>query len=256
MKTSIKSGYKEGLFSGGVKSLDDQSRIVSGYFASFGTLDSDQDVILEGAFSKSLKERGVGSTSNRQIKFLHQHNVLEPIGSFKELREDSVGLYFEAQIEKTPLGDVVLERYSNGSYKEHSIGFKYIADSCQWGDFTKSDGAKTEAFLCSELNLFEGSVVTFGANENTPFLGFKGSQEDLIKQIESEEAFLIKNCKNYEQEITLRQIFSRQKSLVSQLADTKSLIKGGQADRQEETSQKNKNDEESNLVKLYQNLIV
>ena len=253
MKCTVKNGYKEGAFSGALKDLDFQSRTVSGYFASFGTLDSDQDVILKGAFSKSLRERGVGSNSNRQIKFLHQHNIQEPIGAFIELKEDDQGLYFEAQVERTPLGDVVLERYSNGSYKEHSVGFKYIADSCQWGDFTKQDGSKTEAFLCSELNLFEGSVVTFGANENTPFQGFKGSQEDLIKQINSEEAFLLKNCKNYEHEITLRQIFSRQKSLVNQLADTKSLIKG-QADRHEETSQKIK-DEETNLVKLYQNLI-
>ena len=36
------------------------NRTVSGYLASFGNKDSDSDIILKGAFSKSLNDRGVG----------------------------------------------------------------------------------------------------------------------------------------------------------------------------------------------------
>ena len=48
-------------------------RVVSGYLASFGTKDSDSDIILKGAFTKSLNERGVGSTTARKIAYLYQH---------------------------------------------------------------------------------------------------------------------------------------------------------------------------------------
>jgi len=57
-----------------LKDLDEGSRSVSGYFASFDTLDSDNDIIRKGAFTKSIQERGVKSTSNRQIAHLRNHD--------------------------------------------------------------------------------------------------------------------------------------------------------------------------------------
>ena len=55
------------------------SRKVSGYLASLGNKDSDGDVIVKGAFSKSLNERGVSSTTARKIAFLYQHDMTKPI---------------------------------------------------------------------------------------------------------------------------------------------------------------------------------
>lgn len=201
---------------------DSSSRIVSMYLSSFNTLDSDCDIIRKGAFLKSITERGPESKSNRQIKFLHQHSVKEPIGVFKTLLEDNTGLYAEAIVEKTPFGDVVLERYLNGTYKEHSIGFQYVWDKCQWIEVPNNEGGESktmEAFECRELNLFEGSTVTFGANENTPFLGFKGSHDDIETMLEEELKFLIKNAPNFEYELQLRQLYAKQKSLVTSLAE-------------------------------------
>jgi HK97 family phage prohead protease len=199
---------------------ENESRIVSMYLASFNTLDSDCDIIRKGAFSKSISERGPQTNSNRQIKFLHQHQVKEPIGIYKMLMEDEKGLYAEVEIEKTALGDVVLERYMNGSYKEHSIGFQYVWDKCNWIQMPSGEEKEMEdVFECKELNLFEGSVVTFGANENTPFLGFKGNSEDFEKQLDEELKFLLKNAPNYEYELSLRQLYTKQKSLIKSLAE-------------------------------------
>jgi HK97 family phage prohead protease len=193
-----------------------ETRTVKGYFASFDTLDSDMDIIRKGAFAKSIEERGTLSASNRKIKYLHQHNPLELCGSLLELREDDFGLYFEGQIERTPLGDVILERYSNGTYREHSIGFRYVQSGCNYTSMPIPDHPELpsiQVFECKELNLFEGSVVTFGANSETPFVGFKGSKEDFEKQLQEELKFLLKHAPNYEYELQIRKLYHNQQTL-------------------------------------------
>ena len=198
---------------------DTTNRVASAYYASFNTIDAEMDVIRKGAFLKSINDRGPASTSNRQIKFLHQHNIQEPCATFNTLQEDSNGLIGEHKIEKSALGDIIIERYANGIYKEHSFGFQYVWDKCNWVEVpSDEDEEKTmEAFECKELNLFECSVVTFGCNQNTPFLGFKGTHEDLVKQLESELNYLIKNAPNYEYELSIRQLYAKQMSFAKEL---------------------------------------
>ena len=200
---------------------DPNNRVAIAYYASFNTIDAEMDIIRKGAFLKSINDRGPSSSSNRQIKFLHQHNIQEPCASFKTLQEDNNGLLGEHVIEKSGLGDIIIERYANGIYKEHSFGFQYVWDKCNWIDAPsdEDDEKTTEAFECKELNLFECSVVTFGCNENTPFLGFKGTNEDLIKQLESELNYLIKHAPNYEYELSIRQLYAKQMSFAKDLVD-------------------------------------
>lgn len=206
-----------------VKAPDNNSRTCVSYYASFNTIDAEYDVIRKGAFLKSINDRGPQSQSNRQIKFLHQHNIQEPCGVYNYLIEDDKGLIGEHVIEKTALGDIIIERYSNGIYKEHSIGFQYVWDKCNWieapNDNTEDESKTIEVFECKELNLFECSVVTFGCNENTPFVGFKGNSEDLLKELESELNFLIKNAPNYEYELSIRKLYAKQISLAKSLAE-------------------------------------
>jgi HK97 family phage prohead protease len=198
---------------------DVTSRVASAYYASFNTLDAELDIIRKGAFLKSINDRWPASKSNRQIKFLHQHNIQEPCATFLTLGEDNIGLIGEHKIEQSSLGDIIIERYANGIYKEHSFGFQYMFDKCNWIEVPSDEDEEktTEAFECKELNLFECSVVTFGCNENTPFLGFKGTNEDLQKQLESELNFLIKNAPNYEYELSIRQLYAKQLSFVKSL---------------------------------------
>ena len=77
-----------------MEDLDEGSRQVKGYFASFDTLDSDNDVIRQGAFTKSIAERGPSSLGNRKIAHLRDHDFTHQIGRIDELGEDSKGLYF------------------------------------------------------------------------------------------------------------------------------------------------------------------
>lgn len=163
----------KGLFehknTGAIKDIDIKSRIVTGYLSAFGNVDSDNDIIEKGAFSKSINERF------NDIFYLQQHDWSKPLGKFKKLVEDEKGLYFEGEIINTSFGEDQLKLYEAGIVKEHSIGF-----------ITVKSEKGSSARIIKEVKLYEGSAVTMGANNQTPFLGFKSSVnevKDLYKKI-------------------------------------------------------------------------
>ena len=110
-------GIFEQKNTGAIKDIDIKSRIVTGYLAAFGNVDSDNDIIEKGAFSKSINERF------NDIFYLQQHDWSKPLGKFKKLEEDEKGLYFEGEIINTTYGEDQLKLYEAGIVKEHSIGF-------------------------------------------------------------------------------------------------------------------------------------
>ncbi|ROI02934.1 HK97 family phage prohead protease [Chryseobacterium sp. G0240] len=155
---------------GTIKDVDAKNRIVTGYLSSFGNVDYDNDIIVKGAFQKSISER------LDKIFFLYQHEWSKPLGKFKKLEEDNKGLYFEAEIIETSYGKDQILLYETGLVAEHSIGYQVIKD--EW-DSTK------QIRTIKELKLYEGSAVTLGANSETPFTGFKSQleQKDAISKI-------------------------------------------------------------------------
>jgi len=173
--------YNTKSFTGDKLNVDVDSRIISGYAAAFNNVDSDNDLIIEGAFTKTLSENGVGS-ANPRIFHLYQHDVTKLLGRPTVLKQDSYGLYFETSIAKTALGDDVLNLYKEGILNEHSIGFRTIK-SVNRGTYNE----------IQEVKLFEFSSVTFGANAATPFLGFKSqftNPESITSQFEKVEKML------------------------------------------------------------------
>lgn len=179
-----------------IKDLDTENRKVAIYLAKFGNIDSDNDMFVKGAFSKSLQERGPESTSNRKIAFLRHHNWEMPIGKFLELKEDDNGLYAVGQLGRSTIGEDAFKDYEDGIIREHSIGFQYIADKAKWmDDSTKEEGG---FFQLNEVKLFEGSAVTFGANEMTNVVEIvkSGNKESHIIKIAEELQIIIKALAN------------------------------------------------------------
>ena len=76
---------------GEVKDVDTKKRVITGYLSGFDNKDFDGDIIVKGAFKKSIDER------KNDIYFLNQHNWSQPHGKFSMLKEDSKGLYFESE---------------------------------------------------------------------------------------------------------------------------------------------------------------
>lgn len=156
-----------------IKDIDIPSMKVSGYFSKFGNMDRDRDVIMQGAFAKTIQERGPKS-SKPEIAYLLQHDSWKPLGKLLELKEDSYGLYFEAQISDTTYGKDTLKLYRDGVLNQHSIGFQIVK-----GNEVIED--EREYYQINEVKLWEGSVVTWGANPDTPFLGFMKSLTETEK---------------------------------------------------------------------------
>lgn len=176
-----------------VKDIDMSKRIVTGYYNAFNYYDSDADVIIPGAFSKSITERGPGSTATAKIKHALFHDLTQLPGKIEKLEEDSKGLYFETRMSSTTLGNDTLINYQEGVYDNHSIGFRYIdlelieSDAENWDKILSSIINRDEAekngyvFLVKELKLWEGSTVAFGSNSLTPYLGSKSMDKEALQ---------------------------------------------------------------------------
>jgi HK97 family phage prohead protease len=205
--------------------VDEGSRTVVGYLSAFDKLDSDNDIIKSGAFSKSIKERGTESSSNRQIAHLRNHDWEHQIGKFTELYEDNFGLKFVSKLGRSTKGNDAFLDYQDGILNEHSIGFNYIQDKVNWVEDTSM--ANDGYFEITEVKLWEGSGVTFGANEFTPVLDVSKSvlESDYLLKLNNEMETLIGAIKNgkgtddrlHNIEMRLKLIQTKYNSLIEQL---------------------------------------
>ncbi len=130
-----------------------------GYASVFNVVDRGNDLILPGAFKRSLNDRGTGG-----IKFLWQHDPKEPVGILDEVREDAKGLYVRGRL----ILDVERAREAYqllgaGALDGLSIGFHTLKSK------QRADGVR----LLREVDLWEISLVTFPMNEQARISAFK-----------------------------------------------------------------------------------
>jgi HK97 family phage prohead protease len=147
---------------GYVKDVSSKDQKVTGYLSAFDFVDSVKDRVLPGAYKKTILERGPQASG--RIKHLFNHSYMHLVGRFDVLNEDLKGLAFESTAADTPLGRDTVKLYEQKIITEHSIGYeimKYFEDK------------ETGITDLIELKLWDGSCVTWGANEFTPFTGFK-----------------------------------------------------------------------------------
>jgi phage head maturation protease len=208
MKKEKKIGnhYKARTVTKAVKDVDLDKRVVTGIFNSYFYIDSDLDMLLPGAAAKSIQERGVGSTKGNKIKHLKDHDWSQNVADIKVLDERAVeingkevqGIYHESFYPESQDSTDLLIKIQAGMYDARSIGFQY--DKLV---FCQKDAQDEEAqknwvqylpmainpeiaeeaghfWAVKEIKLWEGSDVSFGANELTPMLGVKGGPKDLI----------------------------------------------------------------------------
>lgn len=144
--------------------LDYQGRTIEGYAAAFGNVDLVNDVLHQGAFSKTLQERG------GKIKFLWQHDTKQPIGRVLEMNEDPRGLFFKAIISDTQTGRDALALLRDGAIDGMSIGYDPVVH-----DYSKLEG-KTVRNL-REVKLYEISLCTLQANPEASVTALKEQEQ-------------------------------------------------------------------------------
>lgn len=70
-----------------------QQGLIEGYASLFDVADLSGDIVVPGAFERSLESRGTDG-----LRLLYQHDTAEPIGIFREAFEDEVGLFVRAEL--------------------------------------------------------------------------------------------------------------------------------------------------------------
>ena len=141
--------------------LADEAGVFTGYASIFGNVDQHGDVVVPGAFRKSLTERG------NVVPLLWQHDTTEPVGVI-ELVEDSKGLRVvrgEINLE-TAQGREAYALLKQGAIKGLSIGYQVV-----------QDGWQGKVRQLKELKLMEVSLVTFPANELAGVTAIKDGAE-------------------------------------------------------------------------------
>lgn len=122
-----------------------------GYASTFNNVDQGYDVVLPGAFKKTLKERPAD-----QIKMLWQHNPWEPIGFFTEAKEDTKGLFVKGTIlSGVQRGAEAIALMKAGVIDSMSIGYRTLES-----EFTNAGVRQLK-----EVGLYEVSLVTFPMNQ-------------------------------------------------------------------------------------------
>lgn len=144
-----------------LKAIDSEKGIFEGYASTFGNVDSTGDIIEQGAFGESLKQR--------EPKVLWQHRMDKPIGKVLEIREDDKGLYVKVKISTTTtLGKDAYELLKDGVIDKLSIGFRI-----KEADYNCDTNIRT----IKEIELFEFSLVTIPANEEAGITRVKSLPE-------------------------------------------------------------------------------
>lgn len=183
-----------------------EDRIVRGYLAVWNEADDRGTAPVKGAFLKSIQERGPKSLAKQKILFLYYHDLKDPIGQFIELEEDDYGLRFAAVVDDIPQGDRVLTQVRSGTLNQFSYGFLYVWDKMEYIE-------KRNIVLMYEVDIWEGSVVSYGSQKETFAIRSVEQLEAQMEDVNMELEELIKSLPRVKQ-MELRQLLTRQKSLL------------------------------------------
>lgn len=132
-----------------IKALGD--REFEGYGSIFGNVDLGGDVVLPGAFKRSLaKHKSAGTLP--QMFWMHRPDQVP--GVYSQMSEDSDGLYVKGELVDTPLGNEMRTLLQKKAVRGLSIGYRAIDT-----EYDK-DGNR----LLKELDLWEVSLVSLAMN--------------------------------------------------------------------------------------------
>lgn len=126
--------------------IDETGRF-AGYASVFERADESGDIVMPGAFRKSLAKRG------ERIRLLFQHDPKEPVGTWETIAEDGFGLWVEGRlVPGVPRADALRRLIEQRAVDGLSIGFRTVRATRE---------PATGYRRLAEIDLWEISIVTF-----------------------------------------------------------------------------------------------
>lgn len=203
-----------------ISKAEGDAGIVGAYTSIMGNLDYGDDIITNGAFTKTISERG------GKIRVLDNHNswsAMDAIGKITRIEEvnraglplDLVakypdatgGLYVEIQFMlDDDISGGIFQRIKAGVIDEYSIGFEIIQQEIK--QITTDEGDRRVRVI-KEIKLYEVSPVIFAMNDATTTVSAKNANSkdkkkkkpenmpDSVPMYLSEGADNCRGCKLY-----------------------------------------------------------
>lgn len=145
-----------------LRSLDEEGAF-EGYASVFDDTDHMRDKVAPGAFADTLAEH---KRQGRLPPMLWQHDTSEPIGAWREMREDHRGLYVRGSLF---IDDIPKARQAHKLMRENvvtglSIGFRAVS--------SRRD-EKSGVRILTKIDLLEVSMVTFPALDSARIASIK-----------------------------------------------------------------------------------
>lgn len=163
----------------GVKYRDEGNGSIEGYASTWiREPDSYGDVVKEGAFTNTLKERWNGG-KGIPLLWAHQMDQLKSFIGSADADEDEKGLHFVAKFDDTEEAQRVRELYKDGRLKSFSFAY----DVKDWAPIELEDGRKANELR--ELDLFEISCVTVPANSDATVTEVKSGRRNSAKDLDT-----------------------------------------------------------------------
>jgi HK97 family phage prohead protease len=165
------------------KQFEDESGvkvgIIKGLLATYGNVDRVGDVILPGAFTKSLERY---RSEGRAVRMLFQHDRKQVIGGFPidKITDTPEGLLVE--------GELVLE--SDKTRQIYGLAKKGFLSDMSIG-YTVSDSEANENGnrMLKEIDLWEGSIVDEPANPRAKIGEVKNYTVEDVEDIKTKKEF-------------------------------------------------------------------
>jgi HK97 family phage prohead protease len=137
--------------------IDETGRF-AGYASVFSQVDGGGDVVMPGAFARTLARRGA-----ERIRMLFQHDPKEPVGTWERVVEDGFGLWVEGRlVPGVPRADALRRLIERGAIDGLSIGFRTVRATRE---------AKSGHRRLWQVDLWEISIVSFPMMEGARIAG-------------------------------------------------------------------------------------
>ena len=163
-ETKVEDGTLDVQFEYKAVPEEEEKGVFTGYGSIFGNKDLGNDIVVEGAFAKSIGKKGA-----KAVKLLYQHRQDEPIGVFDEIIEDRRGLKVKGRLAMgTQRGREVYELMKMGALDGLSIGYRVDPKGVDYDEKGKRRYLKS-------VDLMEISAVTFPMNPRARVQAVKGA---------------------------------------------------------------------------------
>ena len=182
----------------------DETGKIAGFFSTYEkTPDSYGDIIVPGAFTKTIEKR---KESGHPFPLCFNHDFSSVIGAVDTVEEKENGPYIEAHFLETTLAQDVRKMVQSGAVYQFSFAY----DVLDRRDPTEEEKAAGIQNVLKKVELFEVSIVTVPANQHA-----------VVTEVKSVEPETKQGRRNSRKDADkINQIIELAKSLLEEPEDT------------------------------------